>query len=263
MVYSRKIGTIYLQFGLTSIPLAIHNFITKNEFSFNQLCPNCLAPIKYKRVCPKCGKEIGYHELKSGLKVGDKYFIIDKEKLNSNLETKILAILNKDSEPEYILDSFYLLMPNKDAEKQYFLLLDILLKKNKELLIEYGLRKKLHLAIIKPYNIGGVFYLVLKNIIYAENIRKIPEIDLIEIKKEEMDLGLKLFEILENSLKGVKYSEIKDKRKEKILEMIKVGNKEKVVEEVKKFASLQEELVKSIEKLGDKNKKKLSKKVEK
>lgn len=253
--YAHKIGTLNLQVGLTSIPLGIYNFISKNELSFKQLCPKCLTPIQYKRVCPKCDKEIDFHDLKSGFQIGkNNIVVIDKEKLKMDTSTKVLAVIDRNSEPEYITSNFYLLLPIEKSEKQYFLLLDILLKKNKELIIEYGLRKKIHLAVLKPYNIAGFDYLTLKGVVYSDSIRQIPKLEkLVEISKEEMDLGLKLFQAIENSIENIKYENIKDKRKEKLLEMIKSGNK-KVVSEVKKFSSLQEELAKSLKELKKKKK---------
>lgn len=253
----RKIGSISIKFGLINIPLAINSFIQENDISFRQLHKECLSPIQYKKVCSKCGKEVSKEDIVSGFKVGkDEYVVIDKEKLQfDNFETKIVSIIDKNSEPEFISTKFYLLTPVKTAEKQYFLLLKLLDTLEKEMVIEYSMRKKINLAIVKVVKVGNRKLLMLKNIVYANSIR-LERTDLanipqeIEIGKEEFELAKQLFNMIVENVKGNSYKELEDRRLEIIKDMIN-GKYEKanVSKNVAKFKDLAEQLINSIEML--------------
>lgn len=250
----RKIGSLTIQFGLVNIPMGINSFIQHNEISFRQLHKECGNPINYKKWCNACGKEVSNDEIVSGYKVGkDKYIIIDKSQLEfENFETKVVAVIERDSEPEYLAKAFYILTPIKPMEKAYFLLRDLLLLMNKELVIEYMLRKKVNLAIIKPINVKGKVLLLLKHIVYPEYVL-LNETDLnnfheIEVVKEELELAKQLFEKIFESVKNVSYNDLKDKRKEVLREILS-GNVKKVdvKENIQKFKSLFEALKESVE----------------
>lgn len=246
----RAIGSLNLKFGLVNIPLRINSFLDYQGISFKQLCPNCKNPINYIRFCKNCKKEIPYNELVNGFQLSkSNIIIIDKDKFNNlDFETRIVAIVDRDKEPEFITEKCYLLTPDR-ISKPYFLLRNILLKLNKEIVVEFALRKQLHLGIIKPITINGITYLMLKQILYADKIKEIEQLKEEKVEENEMELGLKLFEMLYESIEKVNFLELRDRRKE-ILEKylkgeIKVEPK-KIMEEAK---SMMEEMVKSIEEM--------------
>jgi DNA end-binding protein Ku len=267
-----SIGTITIKIGLVNIPLSVVSFLNYQNISFKQLCPDCLQPIQQKRVCKNCGKEIPFSELKSGFRISkNNIVVIDKEALKQleNLETKILGIIPLNSEYEFITEKCYLLAPHKDMPKTYFLLLNILLNDNIELVIEYALRKKLNLGIIKPIKLFGKNYLMLKQILYSDKIKEIPIFKEEQILEDELKIGRQLFKTICETLENKEYKDIKDKRVE-LLQKILEGKIEKKVE-VEKGKNLIEQLTKSVElikkEMGDKGEKekveeKVKKKVE-
>jgi DNA end-binding protein Ku len=186
----RAIGTLNLNFGLINITFKVNSFLETNDLSLRQLCPKCKSPISYKRFCGTCQKEVEYSQLLSGFEISkDNIVVVDKKALSFECQTKIIAIVDIDSEYEFMPKKFYLLTP-KDVEKPYFLLLNILTKTNKEIVIEFSLRKKIHLGIIKPVVVNGYRFLMLKTIIYSDSIRDISPLKECEIGEDELNLGL-------------------------------------------------------------------------
>jgi len=48
----------YIGFGLANIPIALYSAVEQERISFRLLHEEDNAPIKYKRFCSKCGKEV-------------------------------------------------------------------------------------------------------------------------------------------------------------------------------------------------------------
>jgi DNA end-binding protein Ku len=247
----KKIGTITIKIGLINIPLSVVSFLDYQGVGFKQLCPTCENQITYKRVCLKCQKEISYNELKSGFKISkNNIVVVDKETLKQleNTETRILGIISLNSEFEFITEKCYLLAPHKDIPKPYFLLLNILLNDNIELVIEFVLRKKLNLGIIKPIKLFGRYYLMLKQILYSDKIKEIPIFEEEKVLEEELQMGRELFKIVSKTLPNKSYDEIKDKRTELISQILE-GKIKPIIVEKEKEMSLIEQLKQTIETL--------------
>jgi len=229
----RSIGTITLSLGLISINLKVNSFLESGDISLKQLCPTCKSPIAYKRVCLNCQQEVQYSQLLSGFEITkDNIIVVDKKALNLDYQTRIVAIVDMNSEFEFMPKKFYLLTP-KDIEKPYFLLLNILIRTSKEIVIEFSLRKKLHLGIIKPIIVSGYTFLMLKQILYSDSIKEISPMKELSVSEEELKLGLELFEKIKETIPKVNFLELKDNRKEILEKMIK-GEYEQPIQTVAK-----------------------------
>lgn len=229
----RAIGSITLNLGLISIPFKVNSFLESGDISLKQLCPSCKSPIAYKRFCSNCQEEVQYSQLLSGFEISkDNIVVVDKKALNQDYQTRIVAVVDLNSEFEFMPKKFYLLSP-KDIDKPYFLLLNILIKTNKEIVIEFSLRKKLHLGIIKPIVINGFTFLMLKQILYADSIKEITPLRELALGEEELKLGLELFEKIKETIPKVNFLELKDNRKEILEKMIK-GEYEQPIQAVAK-----------------------------
>lgn len=245
----RKIGSLNLQIGLISIPLGVNSFLDYQGISFKQLCPNCDVPVSYHRVCPKCNQEIEYHQLKNGFEISkDNIVVVDKTvfKTLESYPTTILGIIPTNSEFEFITEKCYMLTPQKEAVKQYFLLLKILTVENKSLVIEFVMRKKIHLGIIKPIVLNGMSFLLLKEILYSDKIKPIEPLKEEQITEEELKLGRELIELVSQKVENKKYEEIRDKRIE-ILQKILSGEVKPQEIKTDETQALVEQLKKSVE----------------
>ena len=219
----RKIGTLTISIGLVQIPMGINSFLDYQGISFKQLCPTCNSAVQYKRFCSKCGSEVDYHQLRSGFEISkDNIVVVDKE-MFKNLEsypTKILAIIPTDTEYEFITEKCYLLTPIKENPKQYFLLLNLLLSENKSLVVEFVMRKKIHLAVVKVVEFDGVRFLMLKEVLYADKIKPIEQLQEEKPTEEELKLGKELFELISQKIENKNYKTITDKRLELLQDVL-------------------------------------------
>lgn len=250
MISIRAIGTLNLSFGLLNFSFKVNSFLDSGDISLKQLCPSCKSPIAYKRYCPNCQEEIPYNQLLSGFEITkDNIIVVDKKALNLDYQTRIVAIVNKDSEFEFMPKKFYLLTP-KDIDKPYFLLLNILIKTNKEIVIEFSLRKKLHLGIIKPIVINGLNFLMLKQILYADSIKDIIPLKQVPISEEDMNLCLELFEKIKDSIPKINFLDLKDNRKEILAKMLKGELKtSQIVEQTEDITSLLKKSLEDVKKV--------------
>ena len=48
-----------ISFGMVHIPVGLYTATQDNDIHFNQLCKEDGSRVKYKKVCDRCGKEIG------------------------------------------------------------------------------------------------------------------------------------------------------------------------------------------------------------
>jgi non-homologous end joining protein Ku len=139
-----------------------------------------------------------------------------------------------------------MLTPQKEAVKQYFLLLKILTVENKSLVIEFVMRKKIHLGIIKPIVLNGMSFLLLKEILYSDKIKPIEPLKEEQITEEELKLGRELIELVSQKVENKKYEEIRDKRIE-ILQKILSGEVKPQEIKTDETQALVEQLKKSVE----------------
>jgi DNA end-binding protein Ku len=212
----RKIGTLTISIGLVQIPMGINSFLDYQGISFKQLCPTCDGLVQYKRFCSKCNQEVEYHTLKSGFEIGNDIVVVEKEvfKTLESYPTKILAIIPTNSEYEFVTEKCYLLSPLKENPKQYFLLLNLLSSEGKSLVVEFVMRKKIHLAVVKVVEFDGVKFLMLKEVLYADKIKSVEPITEEKPTEEELKLGKELFELISQRIENKNYKEITDKRVE-------------------------------------------------
>jgi non-homologous end joining protein Ku len=251
----RSIGTLNIHFGLMVISVSVNSFLDYQGITFKQLCPNCKSPISEVKVCKNCEQQLQHSQLLSGFQVSkDNIIIIDKEQLKPDLTPRIIAIINSGTAPDFLSHKHYLLTPKPNFEKQYWLLFNLLTNENKEIVIEYALKKRLYLGIVKPINLGeNKLYLLLKQILYYDNIKDIPHTKPTQIAETEHTLALELFRKMCEQLKGINFSEIKDKRKE-ILEKMLTG-KMPITTPEEKIGDLVEQLKESIKQFEKKKKK--------
>lgn len=246
----KTISKLNLEIGMVNIPVRVMSFADYSGITFKNVCPYCQSNIQYKRVCPRCNKEIPYDKIEKAFQVSkDKKIIVDKQlikQLQENTETELLKIVNdiEDEGFELMTEKHYLLMPNKDIPKQYFFLRDLLKTTKKRLLIRYVIRNKEHLGLVKPYN----RVLILKQMIYPEQIRKPEEMNEIKIEEKTLELGKELLKNISNTTKELKINQIQNNYKKKLLEYILENKPLKIKHKEDKENDLDKLLEKSIKK---------------
>ncbi|HDD04929.1 MAG TPA: Ku protein [Candidatus Aenigmarchaeota archaeon] len=240
-----------ISFGLVSIPVKLYTATEPRLISLKELCPYCHSPLKHKRWCPKCEKEIAWEEVVRGFEIAkDQYVLISKKeldaiKLKSTKRIEIVGFVDEDIEPIY-LEKHYYLSPEEGGERAFSLLVKAMEELNKIAIGKVVMKNKEYVVALTPYK-GG---LLLSTLHYAYEIRGMPEVEEVKVSKEELELAKEL--IRKMSMK-LDMSKFKDEYAEAFKEMIKKKLKGekievKVEEREAKAKSLVDALKRSLKK---------------
>jgi DNA end-binding protein Ku len=240
-----------LAFGLVNVPVKLYSAINPKEFSFRILCKDCNTPLKYKRWCPSCKKEVLWENVVKGIEVSKNVIVpLPKEKLQKLKPEKsdvieILEFVDQHAVDPIYFNKHYYISPAKAKEKAYFLLKEVLQSTAKGAVGKFIMREKEHVCYIESYKSG----LILTTLNYAYEIRNISQIPELKqapkLKKEEEELAKELINKYYKSKFDI--TQFKDTFSEKIIDLVK-GKKPKIIAKKPKSKSLMQALKSSVKK---------------
>ena len=145
-----------ISFGMVHIPVGLYTATQDNDIHFNQLCKEDGSRVRYKKVCDRCGKEIGAGDIVRGFEYEKgKYVTLtddDFEKAKSEKD-KTIHILHftdlQNIRPIYY-DKTYHAVPEQGGDKAFELLRRAMKEENKVAVAKtvMGTKEKL-LALIR------------------------------------------------------------------------------------------------------------------
>ncbi|WP_181349322.1 Ku protein [Thalassobacillus sp. CUG 92003] len=225
-----------ISFGLVNIPIKLHAATENKDVKFRQLHKECQTPIKYKKECPVCEREVGHDEIVKAYEYSkNKFVVLDEEDLaelkeaSGDKSVEILDFVELDEiDPIYFEKSYYL-SPNDGGSKAYALLRQALQDSGKIGVAKIILRSKEQLAAIRIYQNT----LVMETIHYPDEVRSaddvpnIPESE--NIVKKELDTAVMLIDQLTKPFEPGNYQ---DDYRNKLLSMIehKKNNEDVTIE---------------------------------
>ncbi|HHV65202.1 MAG TPA: Ku protein [Peptococcaceae bacterium] len=223
-----------VSFGLVNIPIKMFTATEDKDIKFRYLHKECHTPLKYKKVCPTCNKEVSEGEIVKGYEYETGHFIIIEEKdiltLKAEVDTRNIEILDfvnlSEIDPIYFDKSYYL-SPQENGSKAYTLLRQAMNATGKIAIAKMTIRNKQTLAALRVYkNI-----LVLETIFYPDEVRPVSEVPGLPEKEiindKELDIATKLIDTLTAPFEPEKY---KDDYREALRELI---NKKIAGQEIK------------------------------
>ncbi len=244
-----------ISFGLVSIPVNTYGAISEHKTGLRMMCPTCKSPLQFKRMCPKCQKEVAWDDTIRGYEVQKGKYVpvtpkeLEKLELESGRLLEIFQFVDADKLDPIYFDTSYYLMPDERGEKPYFLMREALEQYQKVAVGRVVMHEKEHLVALRPYE-GSI---LMSTLHYADEIRSpkdFPELKKgVEVDKEELELAGQLIRIMK---KPFNYKEYKDRYHEALMRLIeaKVKGKEEVIElrvpEIKPTKNLMEALKASI-----------------
>jgi DNA end-binding protein Ku len=238
-----------LAFGLVNVPVKLYSAINPKELGFRILCSDCNTPLRYKRWCPKCKKEVAWEKVVKGLEVSKGVIVpITKEKLEKLKPEKsdvadIIEFIDQHAIDPIYYNKHYYIAPAKEKEKAYFLLKEVMQAAAKGAVGKIVMREKEHACYIESYKSG----MLLTTLNYSYEIRNISQIPELKIKpalkKEEEELAKELIKKYYKSKFDIK--EFKDTFSEKLLGLVK-GKKLRAAPKVEKPKSLMQALKASV-----------------
>lgn len=244
-----------ISFGLVNIPVKMFTATEDKDIRFKYIHKECHTPVKYKKMCPVCNKEVQPNDIVRGYEYEPgKYVILTDEDFEA-IETKgertveIIDFVKLEEIDPIYFDKTYFLAPQETGGKAYTLLREALSGKEKIAISKITIRDRESLAVIRVYN----NVIVLETIFYPDEVRdykQVPGIpENLQTTKAELDMAIQLIDNLTTQFNPDKYI---DTYRERLLELInaKVEGEEIVVKketENNNVVSLMEALKQSIQ----------------
>ena len=196
---ARAIGTLTISFGLVAIPVKLYSATeASKQISFNMLHKTCGSRLKQQYICAKEEVPVGRDEIVKGYEFAkDQYVMFSPDELKALEEagthaadiTEFVPIQAVD--PVYF-DKAYYLAPDKGGAKPYALFTKALRESKRCALGRWATRGKEYIVMIRPVDDG----LVMQQLLYADEVRSIREIDIpaMDVKEAELKLARQLIE---------------------------------------------------------------------
>lgn len=182
-------------------------------------------PLARRYYSQKTGRELDADDLVRGYEIEkDKYVVVTDEELEGlapeqSRDIDLRRFVDLESISPLYFDRSYFLAPSKGSEKAYRLLVEALEKKDLAGVATFVMRGKEYLVTIFPEN--GI--LRAETMRFAGELRSPKEVGMPEKKKKATAAALKKFEriIEKNSKKNLALNELKDKKTEQLLKLVK------------------------------------------
>ena len=251
-----------ISFGLVNIPVKMFAATEDKDIRFKYIHKECHTPVKYKKMCPSCNKEVAPEDIVKGYEYEPgKYVIMTDEdfasiKASGERSVEILDFVKLQEIDPIYFDKTYYLGPQDTGSKAYTLLRDAFNKTGRIAVAKITIRDREALCVIRVYK--GV--LVLETIFYPDEVRDFKQVPGVpehtNTTEAELNMAISLIDNLTTKFDPSKY---KDTYRETLVELInsKVEGKEIVVrKDVEKHnvISLMDALQQSI-KMSQQNKK--------
>lgn len=262
-----------ISFGLVSIPIRLYTAIIPHAPGFQLLCATCKEPVRYKRWCEHCNKEISWDQTVKGIKLKDgSHFIITPENLKKLKPEKTDTIsidyfVDVSLIPFIYLESHYYAVPIAKHEKAYHVLLKAMDKTYKAALGTFVMHEKNHVCVISAYD----DVLLLTTLNYEYEIKDVPTIKssgsstakeltlaqqlITQLSQDSFDISSYKNSFLDNLVKAIKSAKTKKKTK-KVTTTKKISAKEKTEKNnlINALESSVKKTVKTTKKISKKSK---------
>lgn len=153
---ARAIWKGSISFGLVNIPVSLFSAENRSEeLSFHMLDRHDMAPVGYKRINKKTGKDVAWDDIVKGFEYEDGRYVVitDEDFIRANVEaTRTVDIVDfvdlEEIDPAYYEKPYYLAPANKAANKSYALLRETLKRTKKVAIAKVVIRTREYLAAV-------------------------------------------------------------------------------------------------------------------
>jgi DNA end-binding protein Ku len=244
-----------ISFGLVNIPVKMFTATEDKDIRFKYIHKECHTPVKYKKVCPACNKEVLPEDIVRGYEYEPGKFVIMTEEdfealqVKSEKTVEIMDFVKLEEVDPVYFDKTYFLAPQETGGKAYTLLREALSQKERIAVAKITIRDRESLAVIRVYS----KVLILETIFYPDEVKDYTQVpgvpENLQTTKAELDMATQLIDNLTTVFEPSKYV---DTYRESLIEHInaKVEGKQVVArKEVEKdnVVSLMEALKQSIQ----------------
>ena len=216
---ARSIGSLTVSFGLVAIPVKLYSATeASRQLSFNLLHKDCGSRLRQQYFCVKEDVPVARDQMVKGYEFAkDQYVMFSPEELKAMEEAGTHAadiaefVPLAAVDPVYF-DKAYYLAPGKGGAKPYALFTRALQESGRCAIGRWAARGKQYIVMIRAVANG----LVMQQLLYADEVRSIAEVDIpkLEVKETELKLAHKLIE--QQSSEAFNPAEYKDEVRERI-----------------------------------------------
>src|SRR5437868_3705556 len=221
----RSIWKGHIRFSLVTIPIRIYNAVDTAEAAirFNQLHKEDNGAVGYEKKCKKCGKALTAEEIVKGYQFEPEQYVIvspedvEKIKLKSTKVIELEGFIDASEVHPTLYESPYFAGPDGPvAAKTYSLLAQALQASGKVGIGKVVLRDREEVVLIAPLE-GGLILYKLRNPQELRKIEDVPQLEKVDVNKDELKLSISLVESMAAELKDI---ELKDRYRDALREMI-------------------------------------------
>ena len=210
-----------ISFGMVNIPVHLTPAIRSQDVSFRTLHAKCKTPLREKRWCPVCDREVAQDEVARGYQYAkDKYVVLSEEDLDqlplASKHTIALQAFVKDEDIDPIYyEKTYFLEPEETGLKGYALLHKALEERGLVAIAKVALQRKERLCALRTAGNG----MLLDTLHYADEIREEdrPKTPTALVNKKELDVAYSFINALTEDFDPHSY---KDEYRDAAMEMI-------------------------------------------
>ena len=232
---ARSIASLSLGFGLVSIPVKLYSATESSEGLHFNFLHKCGSRVKQQYVCVKEDIPVERSELVKGYEFEkDRYVMFEPGELKALEEGSrhtidIVSFVPLAAVDPIYYDKAYFVAPDKRGAKSYGLLMDAMQQSGRCALATWAWKGKQYVVQVRPGD-GG---LVLQQLLYAQEVRSMKELDIerVPARPGELQLALQLIEQI--SVESYEPGAFKDEEKDRVKAAIdeKIAGKEIVVTE--------------------------------
>lgn len=229
---ARSIASLTLSFGLVNIPVKLYSATESSAtVRFNLLAKDG-SRLKQQYVSDRDGKVVERSEMVKGYEFEKDHFVMfAPEELKAleeapSHEIEIVAFVPEKSVDPIYYDKAYYLAPDKRGAKSYALLMEAMQKSGRCALARWRWKAKQYVVQVRPADEG----LVLQQLLYAEEVRSMKELNIEHANVSDAELKLALQLIEQIAQDAYDPTEFKDEERARVLAAIdqKIAGKQVV-----------------------------------
>ena len=223
-------GTI--SFSLVAIPVHLVKAVKPGRISFRTLHGTDYSPLARRMYCPKHEKIVPPDEIVRGYEIGPgRYIPVTDEELESvsperSRTIEIVEFIDMKDVDSLFYDHPYYLVPSKGGEKAYRLLAEVMRRTNRAGLAKFVLVEREYLVAVKSTE-GALSLITLH---YSDEVLPDEGIAPQEGKIEAREKN-RMNKSIENMMADFDPGKYADKRRERIMELLKQKMKENALVE--------------------------------
>jgi DNA end-binding protein Ku len=192
-----------ITFGLVHVPVNLYPGSKSSTFDLDLLDKRDFAPVGYRRVNKRTGKEVGADDIVKGYEYQKgEYVVVGEEdfrqaNVKATQTVEIQAFVDASGIGPQYFDTPYYLEPGKRGEKGYALLRETLRKTGRVGIAKVVIRSRQHLAVVMPVD----RLLVLNTLRFADEIRPVAQLELpseslkaVGVSPKELEMATRLVE---------------------------------------------------------------------